>query len=289
MAHHTMSKFSSSLELIFLGTGGGRFATITQRRRTGGIRILYGKLNLHLDPGPGALVYSLETGLDPQKVNGILVSHCHLDHYNDAEVLIEAMTRGMTKKRGILAAAHSVLHGGEQCEPSISKYHQSMPELVVGAEPGTSFSIDTMHVVVGKAKHTDPDAVGFRFNTEDFGDFAYTSDSEYFEGIGKPYRGVRLLTLCAMRPSGSPWKGHMTTDDAIRIVEEVKPEMAVLTHFGMQMIFKGPPNEAKLMQEKTGIPTVACSDGMRIVIGDKILVRTEPKQKGLNEFAMRRP
>jgi phosphoribosyl 1,2-cyclic phosphodiesterase len=135
---------SSFLELVLLGTGGGRFATITQKRRTGGIRILYDKLNVHLDPGPGALVYSLEAELDPQKVNGILISHGHLDHYNDAEVLIEAMTRGMTKKRGLLAAAHSILNGNQQYEASISNYHKSMPEQVIDAKPGITFSIDSL-------------------------------------------------------------------------------------------------------------------------------------------------
>jgi len=276
---------SSPLELVLLGTGGGRFATITQKRRTGGIRILHEKLNLHLDPGPGALVYSLEAGLDPQKINGILISHCHPDHYNDAEVFIEAMTRGMTKKKGVLAAASSVLNGSKYCEASISKYHQSMPAQVIDAKPGMSFNINNFKVAVAQAKHTDPDAVGFRFETPDLGDLAYTSDSEYFEGIGKLYQGVRLLLLCVMRPAGSPWKGHMTSDDAIKIIEEAKPEMAVLTHFGMQMIFKGPTNEARLIQEKTGIPTVAGADGMRITVGEKIQVQTaKKKQRGLNDF-----
>jgi len=281
-----MSEPSSSLQLFFLGTGGGRFATITQKRRTGGIRILYNRVNIHLDPGPGALVYSLEAGLNPQKINGVLISHCHPDHYNDAEVLIEAMTQGMTRKRGVLAAAHSVLNGNQQCEPSISKYHQGMPEQVVDAKPGTLFNVDDIRLSVAEARHTDPDAVGFRFETPNFGDIAYTSDSEYFEGIGKPYRGVRLLLLCVMRPAGSPWKGHMTTDDAIKILEEAKPDMAVLTHFGMQMIFKGPANEAKLIQEKTGTQTVAASDGMRVLVGEKISVQAPRRQRGLDEFGV---
>ena len=73
----------SHVELVFLGTGGGRFATITQKRRTGGIRFLSDTLNMHLEPGPGALIYSLNMGLDPQKVGAVLVSHCHPDHYAD--------------------------------------------------------------------------------------------------------------------------------------------------------------------------------------------------------------
>ncbi len=272
------------LELVFLGTGGGRFATITQKRRTGGIRILHNKANIHLDPGPGALIYSLEAGLSPQKINGLLISHRHPDHYNDAEILIEAMTKGMTKKKGLLAAAHSVLHGSENTTPSISKYHQQMPEQVIDAKPGTSFNIRNLHIIVTQAKHTDPDAVGFRIKTQSFGDVAYTSDSEYFEGLSKQYADLRVLILCILRPSGSPWKGHMTTDDATRIVREARPEMTVLTHFGMQMIVRNPANEARLVQQQTGTATIAATDGMRMRIGEQIQVQTPRKQKGLNEF-----
>ena len=272
-------------EIVFLGTGGGRFTTITQKRRTAGIRILGENLNLHLDPGPGALVYSISEGLDPQKLNAVFVSHSHPDHYTDAEVLIEAMTRGMTKKRGVLAAAKSVLKGNDVCEPSISKYHQQMVEQIFEAVPNMRFQVADVAVSVAEARHTDPDAVGFRFETKEYGDFAYTSDTEYFEGIGKHYEGVRLLMLCIMRPAGKPWKGHMTTEDAIKIVEETHPEQAVLTHLGMQMIFHGPAREAKLIEEKTGTPTVAATDGMRIVFGEKIEVQTaKPRQGQLDKF-----
>ena len=173
-----------TLEIIFLGTGGARFATITQKRRTAGIRILGEKINLHLDPGPGALVYSVASGLPPEKINALLVSHCHPDHYTDAEIFIEAMTRGMTKKRGVLAAARSVLYGNDVCGPAISQYHQQMPEKIIEAKPGIRFQIENLNVVVTEARHSDPDTVGFRFETEDVGDIAYTSDTEYFEGIG---------------------------------------------------------------------------------------------------------
>jgi len=279
-----MTQPAPTLELIFLGTGGGRFTTITQKRRTAGIRILHNKANVHLDPGPGALIYSLKAGLNPQKLNGILISHSHPDHYNDAEILIEAMTHGMTKKKGTLAAAHSVLHGNKHVEPSISKYHQHMPEQVIETEPDTSFNIENLHITATQAKHTDPDAVGFRIETPTLGDIAYTSDTEYFQDIAKAYTGARVLILCVLRPTGSPWKGHMTTDDATRIIEETKPEMAVITHFGIQMIMKNPTNEARLVQETTGTPTAAASDGMRISIGDKIRVQTPRKQRDLTGF-----
>jgi len=225
-------------------------------------------------------------GLYAPKLSAIFVYHSHPDHYTDAEVLIEAITRGMTKKRGLLVASKSVLSGSEVCEASISKYHQQMPEQLIEAAPNTKFLVDAVQVVVTEARHTDPDAVGFRFETKEFGDFAYTSDTEYFEGIGKYYEGVRLLMLCVMRPAGKPWKGHMTTNDAIKIIEEANPEKAVLTHFGIQMIFQGPAKEAKLIEDKTGIQTVAAVDGMQINFGETInmQVRSAKSQRGLNKF-----
>ena len=91
------------MKLTFLGSGGGRFATISQKRMTGGFRIddFNGK-NYHIDPGPGALVRCYQFGVNPTKIDGVFVSHSHTDHYNDAEILIEAMTRGMTKNNGII-------------------------------------------------------------------------------------------------------------------------------------------------------------------------------------------
>lgn len=274
------------INIILLGTGGGRFATITQKRRTAGIRIISEHLNFHLDPGPGALVYSISEGLNPQKLNAVFVSHCHPDHYTDAEVLIEAMTKGTTKKRGVLVASRSVLHGNEMgFNPVVSKYHQQMPERVIEALPNKNFQIGNINVLVTEARHTDPDTVGFKFETSESGSFAYTSDTEYFEGISKYYEDVRLLMLCVMTPAGKPWKGHMTTNDAIKIIKEAHPEQAVLTHFGMQMIFKGPAREAKLIEKETGVPTIAAKDGMQIKFGETIgMQKSKKANKSLNKY-----
>jgi phosphoribosyl 1,2-cyclic phosphodiesterase len=263
----------NGIDIFFLGTGGGRFATITQKRRTGGIRFLSDTFNMHLDPGPGALVYSLNNGLDPQKVTAVLVSHAHPDHYTDAEVFIEAMTRGMTKKRGLVIASRSVLFGNATYGSAISKYHQKIPSNVIEAKPGITLDLKDAKLLITKANHTDPDTIGFRLKTQNMGDIAYTSDTEFSEEIAKEYQGVRLLILCILRPSGNPWEGHMTTEDAIKMVNETRPEMALLTHFGMRMIFRGPEKEAKRIQQKTGIPTVAAADGMHINVQKKIQIQ----------------
>ncbi len=270
------------IELVFLGTGGGRFATITQKRRTGGIRFLSRSLNLHLDPGPGALIYSINAGLNPQKLNALLISHRHPDHYTDAEILVEAMTHGMLKKRGIMAAPPNILSGNMETGPAISTYHQNMTKEVIPVKPGVNFKVGNANILSTETRHSDPEAVGFRFEIPDVGAIGYTADTEYFEGIEEGFKGVRLLIISVMRPSGSPWRGHMTPKEAAKIVDDVKPEMVVATHFGMKMLFSGPTHEVKLIENTTGVPVIAAFDGMKLQIGEKIKIgKIKRNQQGI--------
>ena len=281
---NNISKAMAVVEIIFLGTGGGRFAMITQRAKTGGIRIISEKTNMHVDPGPGALIYSLERGLDPQKINALFISHSHLDHTNDACLLIEAMTRGGKNKRGTLAASRSVIEGNEICDKAITRYHIGLPERVIEAEDGTKFNIGDFKIEIIKAIHTDPDTVGFRLETSDAGSIGYLPDSEYFEDLGAFFKGVKLLILSVLRPAGKPWKGHMTTEDAARIAEEAKPDLLVITHFGMQMLLSPPSKEARMIEEKTGIRTASARYSMRISIDEKIKIGKSKKQADLSLF-----
>ncbi|MFZ7137687.1 MAG: MBL fold metallo-hydrolase [archaeon] len=275
-------------ELVFLGTGGGRFVTITQKRRTGGFRLLTPKENIHVDPGPGALIYSLEAGLNPQKLKAVLISHRHPDHYANAEVMVESMTRGMLKKRGLVAAPTSILAGDDQAGPAISLYHQNMIKQIVRLKPNVNFKVGNIDIVTTKTKHTDAETVGFKFNIPQVGTVGYTADTEYFEGIEDQFKDVRILILSVMRPNGSPWTGHMTPKEAATIVDAVKPEMVVATHFGMKMIYSGPSYEIKYIEQKTGVPTVAAFDGMKLQIGENITIgKLNRRQQNIEDFLKR--
>jgi hypothetical protein len=50
------------------------------------------------------------------------------------------------------------------------------------------------------------------------------------------------------------------------------------------MIFQGPAREAKLIEEKTGTPTVAATDGMHILFGEAITVKAVRTKEGLDKF-----
>jgi len=257
------------LVLHFLGTGGGRFVMFTQRRRTAGIRIVHGPTQVHVDPGPGALVFSNWAGLSPQKLDALIVTHCHPDHYSDAEVFVEAMTGGTTRRRGVLAAPRSVLSGNDDCGPSISAYHQNLVGEVVALSPGSNFTVGGLEFTAVDARHSDPDTVGLRFEAPDLGSIGYTSDTGYFPELGDLFSGVRLLALCTMRPRGAPLPLHLSTDEALEIIERARPKCVVLTHFGMRMLNADPDEEAKFLEDETDVPTIAAKDGIKVTLGDR--------------------
>jgi phosphoribosyl 1,2-cyclic phosphodiesterase len=258
-------------KLTFLGTGGGRFATILQKRATGGIYVADRGILIHIDPGPGALVKMHQLGLDPTQTDAILVSHCHPDHYADAEILTEAMTMGGNRRRGTLIGSDSVLHGTTEYSP-LSRYHQSLPKTVASAKPGDSFTLKEWYTIEATpTRHSDETTVGFKMHLNG-GIVSYTSDTEYYDGLADAHRDARILVVCMTRPLQHRIPFHLSTEDAAQLIQEVQPEFAILTHMGMKTIPRA-GEQATWIAEKTGISTIAAKDGMRIYANDQIEVK----------------
>lgn len=241
----------------------------SQRRRTAGIRVDHENTQVHIDPGPGALVFSNWAKLSPRKLDALIVTHCHPDHYTDAEVFVEAMTNGTQTRRGLLAGTQSVLEGEEKIGPCISNYHRGLVRDLLTIERGTRFDVNELSFTVTEARHSDPHSVGLVMDTP-VGRIGYTSDTGYFEGVSEQYNDCRLLILCTVWPRNNPIHIHLNTDDALRIIQEAKPRACILTHFGLRMLSADPVKEARYLQEKTGVPVVAAYDGMKAHISEDI-------------------
>jgi hypothetical protein len=48
------------------------------------------------------------------------------------------------------------------------------------------------------------------------------------------------------------------------MIEKIRPELAVITHFGMRVIQENPETQAKWIEDRSGIRTVAARDFMML-------------------------
>ena len=255
--------------ITFLGTGGGRHTTMYQVRSTGGMLIEHDGRFLHVDPGPGALTQMHRIRYDLTRTDSVIVSHCHPDHYSDAESVIEGMTRGGWTRRGSLYGSQTVLRGNGRLGPCISDYHQGIVSSVSVFEPGDVLDVDGMRVDICRADHSDPTNVGFRFHTAD-GIVSYVSDTAYSDEIADQYIGSRVLLLPVTTPTGNRIKYHLCTDDALTFVERVRPVLVIFFHLGVFIIRRGPDKEAESVERATGIRTIAAHDLMVLDVGREL-------------------
>ena len=62
--------------------------------------------------------------------------------------------------------------------------------------------------------------------------------------------------------AGHPYD-HLSLPDAKHIITELKPKVAILTHFGMTMWRAKPWEVAQKLSQETGVRVLAARDGMR--------------------------
>jgi len=250
------------MKLTFLGTAGGRIAVMTQARASGGWILEMDGEMLHVDPGPGALVRAKQYGVNLRKLTGLVISHAHPDHCTDAEVVIESMTEGTNRKRGVVIGNEHLLECDKNYRRIISPFHAGLPERVEVMEPGGTANVGAIKITAAPTRHADSNCLGFIFRGSKT--LGYANDGEYFEGQENHYRGCDCLILNVLKPRGFNWPTHMNTDQACKLVGLAKPKLAVLSHFGMHMLKAGPEKEAAWIEKQTGVKTLAARDGMFI-------------------------
>lgn len=257
--------------LTFLGTGGGRWTTLFQRRATGGVYLEDGATRLHIDPGPGALQQLHAAGKDPRETTGVLVSHRHLDHANDANLVIEGMTRGGTEERGFLAGSVSVIEGADGQPPVVTPRHRDLVTEYKVARPGETARVSGMRVEFLDTEHRDPTNVGFKLHTSD-GVVSYLTDTVVREDLFDQLEGSRVIVLGVTRPKGASIPDHLSTEDAVDVAERYEPDLLVLTHLGLKLLRQGAEPEAEHVERKTGVRTVAARDLARVDVGETVAV-----------------
>jgi len=263
-------------ELVILGSGGGRHNIRTQYRATGGILFKFNGIQAHIDPGPGAIVRLNQYNENPLKTELFIVTHVHIDHFNDLCAIIEASRESLHDnkhnyyKKGTLITTNDTLK-------FVSEYHQNMLEKIVSFKAGDSMDYKGVKIVGTKVIHSQVEGFGIIIKLKDYS-IGFSSDTKVFEGFTEQFIGTDILVLNLLRPNSVKCKRHMCTDEVIPYLNNIFPNLKglIITHFGsyMDSIYSSKNyvhSQLKKLIEMTNIKSViGAEDGMKIKI-DKIL------------------
>ncbi|MDF2954707.1 MBL fold metallo-hydrolase [Candidatus Alkanophaga liquidiphilum] len=246
----------------FLGTAGARFVMLRQLRSSAGTWLSLNGTNVLIDPGPGTLVRCVTSRprLNPTTLDAIAISHKHLDHANDVNVMIEAMTDGGFKRRGTLLCPGDALFSDD---PVVMKYLRSHLDKIKVFEEGGSHNVQGIKISTPKRHVHSVETYGLEFGLRGKNEplISFITDTKYFEGLEDVYHG-RILVINVVRYEMRAGVDHLCVKDVEKIIKTRQPELVVLTHFGMTMLRNKPHEIAKKLSEKTGVNVIAAHDGM---------------------------
>jgi len=246
----------------FVGTAGARFVVAKQLRSSGGLWLSLQGINLYMDPGPAALVRCLASKpkLDPTKLEGIILSHKHLDHSGDINVMIEAMTEGGYRKQGVLFAPEDALED----DPVVFRYVRNYLERIEVLKENGRYAVGGLKFSTARRHIHSVETYGFNFHLPQV-TVSYITDTRFYPELLSQYPG-ELLVLNVVLLAHNPERqiDHLSLDDVTRMLPKTKAKAVVLTHFGMRMLQAKPWEVAERLTEETGVKVIAARDGMTL-------------------------
>jgi ribonuclease BN (tRNA processing enzyme) len=193
-------------------------------------------------------------------LDGILLSHKHLDHSGDINALIEAMTEGGYAKKGVVFAPADAL--GE--DPVVFRYVRNYVERVELLQADSTYTIgDLKFSTAGRHRHS-AETYGVNFHLPG-ATLSYVTDTKFYPELLAQYPGeILMLNVVLLTEVPDRKIDHLSLDDVRRILRETKARVVILTHFGLRLLQAKPWEAAERLSAETGKKVIAAKDGMTL-------------------------
>ncbi len=179
-------------------------------------------LKLVIDCGPDFRSQMLQAGV--KDVDAILFTHEHRDHTAGLDD-IRAFNYLLRKDIPIYGRPSVIAEIKRQFAYIFKEdKYEGAPGVTVNYIKNEPLEIKNTQIIPIEVLHHKLPVFGFRV-----GDFAYITDASYIsdEELTK-LKGVKVLVLNALRNTSH--FSHFSINEALHVIEEIKPEQAYLTH-----------------------------------------------------------
>jgi ribonuclease BN (tRNA processing enzyme) len=294
-------KFDSAVEITCIGNAGGA-DNLVHGHPAGGLLLRHSGRTVIVDPGDNCICHLVGLGFNPYEITDVLASHAHSDHVGDLVTAVSAavnLALGRQRDSYIITSPMLV----DYSTASSTKFGYTLPVFawkgnvvalyrepvearrfdgtVIHSCPSVSIN-EHLTVSAAEACHGQLQVTGFVIDTP-LGRLAYTSDTEYFDTLVERYRGsdvlwmnMNTLSLESMRDlepdppcDAVPIHNHLGYVGVCRLIEEVRPRIAIVSHLGSQLLDKREAIQHRLRTRFAGTGVdIYCPDN-----GDSFLFR----------------
>ena len=247
----------------FLGTAGTRYIMLSQRRSTGGIWFSYGGARGVIDPGPGSLVKICEASppLSPIDINTLILTHRHLDHSSDINVLTEGMILNSRFPRGLVLLTNDCVEDGDRV---LLRYLAGRIGKITTHENGSFvFPAGSVSIESVRHSHHGVQCFGFIFRHSQLPAMGLISDTAPMPDFTERYADCETLVINATLKIPKARLDHMTITDIQSLLGLLHPKIAVITHMGKEMLDLGDEYLSRRLSTKY-TRVIPARDGMII-------------------------
>lgn len=186
-----------------------------------------GDVRIVIDAGPDFRYQMLRTGV--RHIDAILLTHEHKDHTGGIDDVraFNFVDFPVIHRVDIYATARTAACVRKDFDYAFAKdKYRGVPEIELHEfDPSKSFEVKGLEIVPIRGQHSDRfEVTGYRI-----GRLAYLTDFKQIEESEiEKLQGVEVLVVNALR-----WRehvSHFTVEEALQLIERVKPHRAYLTH-----------------------------------------------------------
>ncbi len=239
----------------FFGTTGNKDIFFKKIRSAGGLYFHVDDTNLIIDPGVNTFYQYIHTY--ENEIDGIILSHIHIDHSNDLNIFVELMTNGGEEKRGTVLVPNQAIK-----EKILYPYLQSFPEHLEIVKPNSKYAIKNIEIT-SSIEHTHGiENYGFKIKTKNHL-IGLVTDTAYFPELLVSYQNCEILIMNVPYHIQDKQKPkHLDIPAVEEFIKTIKPKKVVLTHFNEDILKANPVLLASKLTEKYGIEVISAEDDM---------------------------